>query len=138
MRDTLTPEIIFYDGRCGLCHRFVRFVLTRDQSEAFHFAPLESELFRARVPENNRVALPDSLVLLTTDGTILTRSEAVLHILRRLGGVWRLLASLIGAIPITGRDWLYDQIARIRHRLFRRPQDSCPIVPTHLRDRFDL
>ncbi|MGH7829535.1 MAG: thiol-disulfide oxidoreductase DCC family protein, partial [Candidatus Binatia bacterium] len=101
-------------------------------------APLDSDTFRSRIPESRRPSLPDSIVVLTAEGAILTRSEAVLHILRRLGGVWRLLAALVGAIPMPGRDWLYDQIARIRHRLFRRPQDSCPLVPAHLRDRFEI
>jgi predicted DCC family thiol-disulfide oxidoreductase YuxK len=129
---------IFYDGHCGLCHGFVRFVLAKDGPGLFRFAPLDSDTFRATVPEASRTNLGDSIVVLTADGSLLTRSAAVLHVLRRLGGLWRLLADLIRLIPVAARDRLYDQIARIRHRLFRRPLDSCPVVPAHLRDRFDL
>jgi predicted DCC family thiol-disulfide oxidoreductase YuxK len=32
----------------------------------------------------------------------------------------------------------YDFIARIRYRLFARPDDVCPILPKHLRDRFQF
>ena len=129
---------IFYDGHCGLCHGFVRFVLAKDGSGLFRFAPLDSDSFRAAVPESIRATVPDSIVLLSPDGKLLTRSAAVVYVLTRLGGLWRPLAGLISLIPVAACDWLYDRIARIRHHLFRRPQDSCPIVPAHLRDRFDL
>jgi hypothetical protein len=35
-------------------------------------------------------------------------------------------------------DTGYDGIARIRHRIFAKPPDACPILPAPLRDRFDL
>jgi predicted DCC family thiol-disulfide oxidoreductase YuxK len=131
------PELLFYDGQCGLCHFAVRFVLARDQTgEAFRFAPLESNAFRTAVPESRRKTLPDSLIVLTADGALLTRSTAVLHILRRLGGRWRLLALIAGVVPRVVRDWLYDGIARIRSHLFRRPPEVCPLVPQELRERF--
>jgi len=137
-KKTDTTDRIFYDGHCGLCHGFVRFVLAKDGPGLFRFAPLDSDTFRATVPEASRANLGDSIVVLTADRNLLTRSAAVLHVLRRLGGLWQFLAGLIRWIPVAACDWLYDQIARIRHRLFRRPQDSCPIVPSYLRDRFDL
>lgn len=131
------PELLFYDGQCGLCHYAVRFVLARDRTgEAFRFAPLESNAFLAAVPEPRRKTLPDSLVVLTADGALLTRSTAVLHILRRLGGGWGLLAIIAGVVPTVARDWLYDGIARVRSRLFRRPPEVCPLVPQELRERF--
>jgi predicted DCC family thiol-disulfide oxidoreductase YuxK len=128
---------IFYDGHCGLCHGFVRFVLARDRTGIFRFAPLDSDVFRNAVPESIRTTVPDSIVLLSCDGKLLTRSAAVIYVLTRLGGPWRLLGKLTALIPVSVRDWFYDRIARVRRRLFRRPQDSCPIVPPHLRDRFD-
>lgn len=136
-KKTETADRIFYDGHCGMCHGFVRFVLARDSAGLFRFAPLDSDLFRAALPESTRASVPDSIVLLSSDGKLLIRSAAVVYIVRSLGGFWRLLAGLIRWMPEQARDWGYDQIARIRHRLFRRPQDSCPIVPAHLRDRFD-
>ena len=132
-----TPELLFYDGRCGLCHGVVRFVLTEHRGGvAFRFAPLEGETFRAMVPAAESRALPDSLVLRTTDGHLLTRSAAVLRILRRLGGVWRLIAAVVELVPASVRDRWYDAVARTRHSLFRRPPQACPVVPEHLRGRF--
>jgi predicted DCC family thiol-disulfide oxidoreductase YuxK len=137
-RDPAATETVFYDGHCGLCHRAVRFILAEDRAgSAFRFAPLQSEEFSARVSAAARSNLPDSLVVLTSEGMLLVRSSAVLHILGRLGGAWRVLGALGRAVPTGIRDWVYDGIARIRHRLFAAPPDACPIVPKHLRERFD-
>jgi predicted DCC family thiol-disulfide oxidoreductase YuxK len=132
------PELIFYDGHCGLCHRGVRFVLARDKGgTAFRFAPLGGESFQALVPENVRGGLPDSLIVRTADGRLLTRGQGMRHILRRLGGPWRLLGGLLGLLPVRFLDWTYDGVARVRHRLFARPPEACPLVPPALRSRFD-
>ena len=134
---TTGPEVLFYDGGCGLCHRAVRFVLWADpEGRAFRFAPLGGATFEAEVPAAERAQLPDSLVLRTAEGALLTRSAGVLHLLRRLGGVWRGLALLFGLVPRPLRDAAYDFVARIRLRLFARPDDACPVVPPPLRARF--
>lgn len=130
-------EIIFYDGRCGLCHGFVRFVATRTCAGAeFEFAPLGGEHFRRHIPEAGRAALPDSIVLRTSTGELLVRSAAVLHVMRRLGGVWRVLAGMAAVFPAAIGDSVYDWIARVRRRMFRVPADVCPVLPPELKSRF--
>lgn len=130
------PDTLFYDGGCGLCHRFVSFVARRDRGERFLFAPLGGEHFRAQVSEQERQRLPETLVLRTADGRLLTRSSAVLAALRALGGIWRAVAAVAVAIPAPVRDGVYDFVARIRYRLFGRPAQSCPLLPLELRQRF--
>lgn len=131
-------ETIFYDGHCGLCHRAVRFVLSENAGQmAFRFAPLDSDAFRAAADEETRRTLPDSLVVQTSDGRLLIRSSAVLQILLRLGGVWKVAARLAGLIPSKILDFVYDLVAGIRHRLFPAPGDACPLIPQELRARFE-
>jgi predicted DCC family thiol-disulfide oxidoreductase YuxK len=133
------PEILFYDGHCGLCHRAVKFVLRHDRSgHAFRFAPLQGETFQLRVPPERRTGLPDSVVVLTSDGDLLTRSDAFLHIFQKLGGGWSTLAGILGVIPRSLRDAVYDTVARIRYRVFGTRDELCPIVGAELRARFDL
>jgi predicted DCC family thiol-disulfide oxidoreductase YuxK len=127
--------ILFYDGGCGLCHGAVRFVLKRDREGAFRFAPLEGETFTAEVPEALRAALPDSLALKEADGRLLTRSTAVAALLRRLGGFWAFLGGLLWIIPRPLRNLGYDLVAKVRHRLFKKPEGACPLVPPELRGR---
>ena len=132
------PEILFYDGHCGLCHRAVSFVLKHERTgTAFRFAPLQGKTFQARVPVDQRSGMVDSMAVQRSDYSLLLRSDAWVHILRRLGGGWKVIAALVAVIPRPVRDGLYDFIARIRYRVFGERDDLCPIVPPHLRNRFD-
>jgi predicted DCC family thiol-disulfide oxidoreductase YuxK len=132
------PELIFYDGHCALCHWGVKFVLKHDRSgTAFRFAPLQGETFQAKVPYERRAGMPDSMLVHASDGSLLMRSEACVHILRRLGGGWKTIAALVAMIPRPLRDVAYDFVARIRYRVFGRRTDLCPAVSPDLRARFD-
>jgi predicted DCC family thiol-disulfide oxidoreductase YuxK len=129
---------LFYDGGCGLCHAAVRFVLAEDpQGRAFRFAPLASDAFESRVAPEQRAALPDSLVLVLADGRVLVRGAALREIGERLGGLWRLLALASRCVPTRWLDALYDAVARRRARLFAAPTDTCPLIPSELRARFE-
>lgn len=131
-------ETLFYDGHCALCHGTVKFVIKRDRTgTAFRFAPLEGETFQASVPVAQRTGLPDSVVILAADGSLLARSDAVVRILKRLGGGWKVVGSLLAAVPRGLRDAVYDLIARVRYRVFGKREDLCPIVPPEMRKRFD-
>jgi predicted DCC family thiol-disulfide oxidoreductase YuxK len=107
-----------------------------DRGGALRFAPLGGEAFRELVPEAERAALPDSLVLRTADGRLLVRSAAVLESLRLVGRAGRSLAAVAGVVPRPLADALYERITRIRSRLFAVPRDVCPSVGPGLRDRF--
>jgi predicted DCC family thiol-disulfide oxidoreductase YuxK len=127
--------VLFYDGTCGLCHRSVRFFVSEDRAGALAFAPLAGATFQA-LPEEARRGLPDSLVLSTPDGALLVRSRAVLACLQRLGGAWRVLAGACAIVPTGLRDLVYDAVALVRYRLFRRPAEACPVTPPEVRARF--
>jgi predicted DCC family thiol-disulfide oxidoreductase YuxK len=131
-------ELVFYDGTCALCHGFVRFVLAEDaQGTAFRFAPLDSAALRSAIPEVERARLPDSIVVRTCEGETLVRSAALLHVLRRLGGWWRLSAELAGLVPAPLGDLAYACVAGVRKRVFGRRSQACPMLPRHLRARFE-
>jgi predicted DCC family thiol-disulfide oxidoreductase YuxK len=125
------PDLVFFDGRCGVCQRGVRFVLARDRRARLRFAPLDGPTFARRAPRG----LPDSLVVLA-GGRVLVRSEAVLHILRTLGGLWRLLAALAAPVPRPWRDACYDRVARARHRIFLQACNKHCIILPEWQDRF--
>lgn len=135
-RRAIATETLFYDGDCGFCHRVVRFVLGEGHGARFQFAPLQGAHFPASVSEEARRSLPDSFVVLTDDGRLLLKSDAAIHILRRLGGLWLPAAWLLSRAPQSLRDSAYDLVGRVRRRLFPRPDSLCPIVPPALRSRF--
>ena len=133
----MQSEWVFFDGDCGFCHRWVRLVVKHDHDgRAFRFAPRNGETFRSLVAAERREALPPSILVLTMEGQILTRSSAVLHILERLGGVWRMMAIVGRMVPAGIRDVGYRFIARMRHGLLPAPDSTCPVVAPELRARF--
>lgn len=132
------PDTVFFDAHCGLCHGSVRFLLNRDRiASHFRFAPIGGETFNASVPRSLQPTLPDSLIVRTTDGVVLTRSDAVIYLLKQLGGAWKVAASIAQACPRRWRDGIYNWIARMRYRLFGRRGDLCPRLSPALRERFD-
>jgi predicted DCC family thiol-disulfide oxidoreductase YuxK len=132
------PERIFYDGDCGLCHRWVLFTLSRERGrELFRFAPLTGPTFERLVSPRERAGLPDSIVVRTREERLLVRSEAALHVLARIGGLWGVLASAARIVPRPLRDWVYDRVAAVRKRIFAKPAGTCPLVPRELARRFD-
>jgi len=121
----MPTEWVFFDGDCGFCRRWVQLVVKHDHDgRAFRFAPRKGETFRSLVAAERREALQPSNLVLTTDGRILMRSSAGLHILERLGGVWRMMAIVGRMVPAGIRDVGYRFIARVRHGLLPAPDSS--------------
>ena len=123
--------LLLYDGVCGLCNRFVQFILRRDRNAIFRFASLQSSL-AARVLARhgaNPTDLDTVYVALNydlPDEYILARSDAVVFVLNQLGGRWRLAAFLLQLLPKFLRDLVYNAIARHRYRIFGR-SDTCTL-----------
>src|SRR6266550_6041684 len=120
--------IILYDGVCGLCNRLVQFILKRDQRDYFRFASLQSEFASALLQKHGRDPRDLDTVYVVVDYAqpaerLLARSDAILFLLRQLGGIWK-LASLANILPRTMRDAIYKLVARNRYRVFGR-YDSC-------------
>jgi predicted DCC family thiol-disulfide oxidoreductase YuxK len=89
---TAAPDLLFYDGGCGLCHRWVLLMLRHDaDGTRFRFAPIGSKAWHDAM-QGRMGPLPDSLVLRTADGRTLVRSDAVLRVAERMGGGWRIVA----------------------------------------------
>jgi predicted DCC family thiol-disulfide oxidoreductase YuxK len=66
---------------------------------------------------------------------VLSRSQAVLYSLDRLGGGWRALARVGSLLPVGLSDAMYRVIAQNRYRRFGK-FDSCPVPPREWRERF--
>jgi predicted DCC family thiol-disulfide oxidoreductase YuxK len=119
-------DLLFYDGECGFCHGAARFVRRRDRRELFAYAPLQGEEFRQAVPDDQRSRLPDSLILLSRQQGLLTRSAAAIYIFSRLPQPWPFYAGILRIVPRPLRDAGYDLFARFRRRLFPAPK-SCKL-----------
>jgi predicted DCC family thiol-disulfide oxidoreductase YuxK len=130
------PDRLYYDGHCGLCHDTVRLILAEDPSgDRVRFSPLQGATFKAEL--GTRTDLPDSMIVQTADGRLLVRSAAFLHVLARLGGLWRIAGAVLRIVPRSVRDRAYDGVARVRKKIFGSRDELCPRMPSELRARFD-
>src|ERR1700676_1987117 len=140
------PPIVLYDGVCGLCNRFVQFILRRDRNAIFRFASLQSA-FASRILARHQInpgELDTVYVVVSPDSNnptgesnelLLSRSDAALFVLKQLGIPWRVAASLMQLFPKFLRDSASNAIARHRYRLFGR-SETCPLPRAQDRQRF--
>jgi predicted DCC family thiol-disulfide oxidoreductase YuxK len=158
--------IILYDGVCGLCNRMNQFVLRRDPEDIFRFASLQSAL-GARILARHGADPRDLDTVYVVvnhecpDEHLLPRSDAVIFILKHLGGaelrsagqpgaavstqasipsrpgrgIWRLVGVVLELIPRALRDWGYRVVASNRYRLFGR-FETCMVPGAENRNRF--
>ncbi len=123
--------ILLYDGVCGLCNRFVQFILRRDRNAIFRFASLQSSAAgRILTRHGANPTDLDTVYLVVNhelpDEYLLSRSDAVLFVLCQLGRLWRAVASLLQLLPKFLRDPAYNAVARHRYRIFGR-SDVCTL-----------
>lgn len=141
VRESQRQPILLYDGSCGLCARSVQFVLGHEQaSRELRFATLQGEHGRRALSSHPTLVGVDSVIWLepSHDGRpprVLVRSDAVLAVMRHLGGPWKALAAIGRFVPRISRDALYRIVARYRYRVFGREQ-SCLLPTPEQRVRF--
>lgn len=137
--------IILYDGVCGLCNQLNQFVLRRDANGIFRFASLQSS-FAARILTRHRADPQDLETVYVIvdhdpdkeaqpDERLLPRSDAVLFVLKRLGGTWKLLGFFLQLLPQVLRDAAYRLVARNRYHIFGR-SETCILPSAEHRNRF--
>jgi len=133
-------DLILYDGVCGLCNRFVQFILARDHADRFRFATLQSDLGREIVLRHGGDPSAISTVYLIENWGdeeaehARIRGKAALYAIHRLGGIWRILGAA-RILPAFFLDAGYRLVARFRYRLFGR-LETCPVPTPETRRKF--
>ncbi len=126
--------LVLFDGVCNLCNTFVLFLIDRDPQAKFVFAPLSSELGRSLLAKHKLEAPGFDSVVLVEGERAYSHSGAILRILSRLGGLWK-LCWLGLVLPRFLRDWAYRSFAKQRYAWFGK-SDMCRIPTPELRQRF--
>lgn len=128
-------DVIFFDGVCNLCNSSINYVIRHDESHRYKFASLQSNFAKETLKDAsiNKKEL-ESIVLLTSEGKIYSKSTAALKVASHLGFP-RNIMSIFLIIPNFIRNWVYDFIARNRYKWFGK-KDSCMIPTPELKDKF--
>lgn len=132
-------HLVLYDGVCGLCDRFVQFLLSVDRHDRLRFAALQGPIGTEILKRAGRTAAALGTVLVVADyqtpsQRLLDRSDAGLFALASTGGAYR-MAGVLRVVPRFLRDAAYNLIARWRYRIFGR-FDACPIPTPATRAKF--
>jgi predicted DCC family thiol-disulfide oxidoreductase YuxK len=125
-------NVVFFDGACALCNRFVDYLIRADKKQEFKYAPLQGVTF-ATLSSDFIGILPDSVVFYS-DHTFSVKSTAALKILIRLGGWYRLL-NVFFIVPAFIRDAIYDFIAKNRFNWFGK-KETCRLPSLEERSLF--
>lgn len=129
----LDKPVVFFDGYCGLCNHFLDFILKRDRSNKFYYAPLQGETAKRFLPELDGDTEEWTMYYLDENG-LYERSTATLEILKRLGGGFGVIGYLT-VIPRFIRDPIYRLIARNRYKWFGK-RDTCRLPMPEESERF--
>lgn len=129
------PElVVFYDGSCGLCHGFVRFLLDVDEREVTKFAPLQEDFAKEKLEDHPELLNDLETVVVLNNGVLSVKSQAAFEIFRYLGGPWAML-SFLRVLPASLTNIFYNFIAKRRYQIFGR-DETCPLPSPEDRERF--
>jgi predicted DCC family thiol-disulfide oxidoreductase YuxK len=142
--------LVVYDGYCGLCNGWVRWLLPRDRRDRLRFVAYQSEKVTELLARHGMdaetlatgaaaAAGPETILAVRDAGGatefVLVQSDAVIAVLNELPQPWPAVAATMRFIPRLIRDWGYGLVARWRYRIWGR-LESCPLPAAEDRSKF--
>ncbi len=132
-RPSIDYPIVFFDGECVLCNGFLDWMMAIDHQAQLRVAPLQGETATQLLPPLPHQPEDWSIYYLDEQG-LYAQSDAVLRIMRRLGGIWEVLSWGEG-IPQPVRDAVYRLVASNRYRLLGK-RETCRLPSKAEKARF--
>lgn len=127
-------KLIIFDGACGLCHAWVRFVIRHDKHRVFKYTSMQSDKGQVVLKHFNLPTYSFETMLYVEDDIVYVKSLAFLKIVRLLPLPVKLLSCLT-IFPRPLRDFVYDRIAGNRYKLFGT-RDECSLLEGLDKDKF--
>lgn len=129
-----SQPVLLFDGVCNLCNHTVQTIIKMDPSGKIHFAALQSEIGQTFLKQFNLAVTDFDTVILVQNEKAYTRSDAALHVLKNIGGLWSVFF-IFKIIPKPIRDFFYNIIAKNRYKWWGK-QESCMMPRPDLKERF--
>jgi len=122
-------KIVIFDGVCGLCNKSIDLLIILDKHQLFKYSSLQGEFVKTlNIKENI-----DSIIFYE-EGKLYYKSIAILRILNRLGGIWK-VSSVFYLIPRYLRDIIYDVIVKHRYKIFGK-MGNCRLLTEDEKEHF--
>ena len=130
----MQQNIIIFDGVCNFCNKAVNFIIKRDPTSKFLFAPSQSLQAQNLLDKYQLTNVTlDTLILIKNDKCFL-QSDAVFEIIKDLSGYWYLFG-VFKIIPKILNDKLYNFISKNRYKFFGK-KNTCMIPKDEIKNRF--
>ncbi len=117
-------RIIVFDGICHLCSGWARFLIRHRIDPPFRLIPMQTAAGKELLLAYGLNPEDPATFLVLDQGLRFTESDATIHVVTALGGVWQ-LANLARVVPRRWRDAIYRVLARNRYRWFGRRRTVC-------------
>lgn len=120
---------VYYDGYCALCHYYIKHIINIDLRNIVYYQPIQESAYYN--PEEKIES-----ILVYTKNICYKKSDAVLYIYSRIGGMFAVFAFFARLVPKNIRDIIYDKIANNRYTIFGKKDNICPIIKEDLLYKF--
>ncbi len=114
--------VVVFDGFCVLCNRYVLLISERDLNNKFYFTTFQSRFIKDNYP---KIKLANTVLVITEENKILTRSEAIIYCLSNIR-FNKLCLKLMRYVPFVIFDFVYNIIAIYRYKTFGK-YNKCTI-----------
>ena len=129
-------KIIFYDGYCIVCSRFINFLIKVDKRKQNRFASISSKFSQSILKDKLGSKDIGKFIVYLSNDKIYSKSDAVLQIFIELGGLYKFF-SILKIFPSNFRNLFYEFFAINRYKWFGK-FDECHLPPKEIADRFYL
>lgn len=124
---SLYMKVVYFDGYCNVCNRFVDFLLRRTRT--LKFASLQSSTAQQRLPAT-LVKDVSTMAFEEEDGKIYIESAAAI---RAISYAFKPFLIFL-LVPRPLRDWVYRWVANHRYLWFGK-RDTCRMPTAEERER---
>ncbi|WJP96769.1 thiol-disulfide oxidoreductase DCC family protein [Macrococcus bovicus] len=121
-------NIIFFDGDCSFCNKYIQFLIKFDKDNKFYFATLNSQTYKKF--SDNWIPQPDiDSILYYKNSNFYYYSDAIIEILSDIN----IFFKVFKLIPQKIRDIFYKLFARHRYKFNK---NSCVLPPKEVQYKF--
>tara|TARA_Y100000739_G_C20150208_1_gene258534 strand:+ start:44 stop:469 length:426 start_codon:yes stop_codon:yes gene_type:complete len=118
-------DIILFDGVCLLCNKYVLFINKRNKDKSLFFMSIQNKKIKELTDIHKFNTNDISSILVITKEKVISKSEAIIYILSKLGFPYN-ISIILKIIPKDIRDIVYNLVAKNRYKIFKK-LDSCEL-----------
>ena len=129
-------RIVFYDGFCVVCSRFINLLIKADKKKLNRFTSISSKFSKKILKKKMQSKEIGKFIVYLSNGKVYSKSDAVLQIFIELGGIYNFFA-FFKIFQSRFRNLFYDFFANNRYKWFGK-FDQCHLPSKEIADRFYL